>query len=45
MFHETENQGAPFRTWNALLYYLLHVTVEVKPKKKKDFYDNKHYFV
>lgn len=34
MFHETKNQGAPFRTWNALLYYLLHVTVEVKPKKK-----------
>lgn len=44
MFHDTENQGAPFRTWNVLLYYLLHVTVEVKPKKK-DFYDNKHYFV
>lgn len=32
MIQPMENQGAPFRTWNALLYY--HVIIEIKQKKK-----------
>lgn len=44
MIQPMENQAAPFRTWSTLLYYLFHVTIEIK-QKKNDFYDNKHYFV
>lgn len=35
MIQRMENQGAPFRICNALLYYLLHVIVEIKQTKKK----------